>query len=34
VAINTSELKIYLMSSDKEDMGTKVNVTGLTDVAV
>jgi hypothetical protein len=34
VPINTSELKIYFLSSDKEDMGTKVNVTGLTDVAV
>jgi hypothetical protein len=27
-------LEIYLLSSDKEDMGTKVSVTGLTDVAV
>jgi hypothetical protein len=34
VSINTSELKIYFLSSDKEDMGTKVSVTGLTDVAV
>jgi hypothetical protein len=32
VPINTSELKIYLMSSEKEDMCTKVSVTGLTDV--
>jgi hypothetical protein len=34
VPINTSELKIYFLSPDKEDMGTKVSVTGLTDVAV
>jgi hypothetical protein len=34
VPINTSGLKIYLVSSDKEDMGTKLSVTGLTDVAV
>jgi hypothetical protein len=31
--INTSELKIYF-SSNKEDMGTKLSVTGLNDVAV
>jgi hypothetical protein len=30
---NTSEFRIYL-SSYKEDMGTKVSVTGLTDVLV
>jgi hypothetical protein len=34
VPINTSELKMYFLSSDKEDVGTKVSVTGLTDVAV
>jgi hypothetical protein len=34
VPINTSENKIHLLSSDKEDMGTKVSVTGLTDAAV
>jgi hypothetical protein len=33
VTINTSELKTYLLSSDKEGMGAKVRVTGLTDVA-
>jgi hypothetical protein len=32
--INTLELKIYLLSPDKEDMGTEVSITGLTDVAV
>jgi hypothetical protein len=34
VPITTSELKIYLLSSDKEDMGTKMSVTDLSDVAV
>jgi hypothetical protein len=34
VSINTSELKIYFVSSDKECMGTKVSVTRLTDVAI
>jgi hypothetical protein len=34
VPINTSELKIYFLSSDKEAMGTKVSVTGLIDAAV
>jgi hypothetical protein len=34
VPINSSELKIHLLSSDREDMGTKVSVTGLTDVVV
>jgi hypothetical protein len=29
-----SALEIYLLSSYKEDMGTKVCITGLTDVAV
>jgi hypothetical protein len=32
-AINSSELKIYFLSSDKEDMGTKVSDTCLADVA-
>jgi hypothetical protein len=31
---NTSGLAIYLSSSDKEDMGTEVSVTDLTDVPV
>jgi hypothetical protein len=34
VTINTSELKVYLFSSDKEDMGTKVSVAGSTGIAV
>jgi hypothetical protein len=34
VPIKNSELKIYLLSSYEEAMGTKVSVTGLTDVAV
>jgi hypothetical protein len=34
LSLNTSEINIYCLSSDKEDMGTKVSVTGLTDVAV
>jgi hypothetical protein len=34
VPINTSGLKIHLLSLDKEDMSTKVSVTCLTDVAV
>jgi hypothetical protein len=34
VSINTLELKIYLLSSHKDDIGTKASVTGLTDVAV
>jgi hypothetical protein len=29
-----SALEIYLLSSDKEDTGTKASITGLTDVAV
>jgi hypothetical protein len=34
VPINTLDLKIYLLSSDKEDMGTEVSITGLTDFGV
>jgi hypothetical protein len=34
VPINTSELTIHFLSSDKEGMGTKVSVTSLTDIAV
>jgi hypothetical protein len=33
VPINTSEHKIYFLLTDKEDMGTKVSVTGSTDEA-
>jgi hypothetical protein len=34
VLINISELKIYLLPSDKEDTGTKVSITDLTSVAI
>jgi hypothetical protein len=34
VPFNTSKLTIHFLSSDEENMDTKVSVTGLIDVAV
>jgi hypothetical protein len=34
VLLDTPELQIYLLSSDKEDMDTNVSVISVTDAAV